>query len=171
MEVEAHAKRVYLWDEKENICISKMLVVSKKKDSKGQWEYKYAFSNAKDAQFSIQELAYMQCFRFWIEHGFREAKQEIGMTDYQVRGWLAWHHHMALVMMAMEFMISEKITQKEQMPLLTASDIRLVLIHKFAETSQAKLSIEEQIKIRHQIRKKDINNRYKRNGQIEQLQV
>ena len=93
------------------------------------------------------------------------------MTDYQVRGWLAWHHHMALVMMAMAYSLSEKITQKKEMPLLSTSDIRLGLINKFAQTSKAKFSIEEQIRIRHQERKNDIINRYKRNGQIEQLQV
>jgi SRSO17 transposase len=37
------------------------------------------------------------------DDAFREAKQELGMTDYQIRGWLAWHHHIALVMMAMAF--------------------------------------------------------------------
>ena len=46
----------------------------------------------------------------------RNRKQELGMTDYQVRGWLAWHHHMALVMMAMAFTLSDKIVQKQEMP-------------------------------------------------------
>ncbi len=169
--VETYVKQVYLWNEAENTSITKMLIVSRKKDSKGQWEHKYAFSNAKDGQFTIDELAYMQCHRYWVEHGFREAKQELGMTDYQVRGWLAWHHHMALVMMAMAFTLSEKITQKEEMPLLSASDVRLILIHRFAETSKAKLSIEEQIKIRHRKRKTDIINSYKANGQTEKLQL
>ena len=171
LEVEAYMQRVYVFDETENKCSPKLLIVSREKNSKGNWEYKYAFSNAKDGDFNIEQLAYMLCHRFWVEHAFREAKQELGMTDYQVRGWLAWHHHMALVMMAMAFSLSEKITQKEAMPLLSASDIRLILINKFAQTSKAKYSIEEQIRIRHQQRKNDIINRYKRNGQIEQLQV
>jgi hypothetical protein len=67
--------------------------------------------------------------------------------------------------------LSEKITQKEKIPLLSANDIRLILINKFAQISKAKFSTEEQIRIRHQERKNDIINRYKRNGQIEQLQV
>ena len=64
LEVETYTKRVYLWDGVENTCVSKMLIVSRKKDSKGQWEYKYAFSNAKDNQFTIDELVYMQCDMF-----------------------------------------------------------------------------------------------------------
>ena len=45
LEVESYNKRVYLWDETENKCLDKLLIASRKKDSKGQWEYKYAFSN------------------------------------------------------------------------------------------------------------------------------
>jgi hypothetical protein len=74
LEVETYVKRVYLWNEAENTCTSKMLIVSRKKDSKGQWEHKYAFSNAKNARFTMEKLAYMQCHRFWIEHSFREGK-------------------------------------------------------------------------------------------------
>lgn len=171
LSVESYMHQVYIWDETENKCSTKLLIVSREKNSEAEWEYKYAFSNAKDGQFTLEQLAFMLCHRFWVEHAFREAKQELGMTDYQVRGWLAWHHHMALVMMAMAFSLSEKITQKEEMPLLSTSDIRLLLIDKFAQTSKAKYSIEEQIKLRHQIREKDISNRYKRNEQIEQLRV
>ena len=113
----------------------------------------------------------MQCHRFRVEHAFREAKQELGMTDYQVRGWLAWHHHMALVMMAMAFTLNEKILQKEEMPLLSASDIRLLLINKFAETSQKKYTIEQQIKNRHKLRQMDIDNRNKKPKELGFLQV
>lgn len=169
--VESYNRRVYVRDQTGNKCLEKLLIVSRKKDGKGQWEYKYAFSNAKQGQFTIKELAYMQCHRFWVEHAFREAKQELGMTDYQVRGWLAWHHHMALVMMAMAFSLSEKIVQKEEMPLLSASDIRLLLINKFAETSQKKFTIEQQIKNRHKLRQLDIDIRYRKQNEIELLQV
>jgi SRSO17 transposase len=35
----------------------------------------------------------MQAQRYFIERSFQENKQDIGMSEYQVRGWLAWHHH------------------------------------------------------------------------------
>ena len=63
----------------------------------------------------------------------RNRKQELGMTDYQVRGWLAWHHHIALVMMAMAFTLSEKIVQKTRNAIIV-SNVMLLLINKFAET-------------------------------------
>jgi hypothetical protein len=34
--------------------------------------------------------------RFWVERTFEDAKGSVGMANYQVRGWLAWHHHMAM---------------------------------------------------------------------------
>ena len=46
------------------------------------------------------------------------------MADYQVKKWSAWHHHMALVMMAMLFMLSERIHHhKDAYPLLSCAGI------------------------------------------------
>ena len=49
--------------------------------------------------------------RFFIEHAFREAKSELAMADYQVRRWDAWHRHMALVMVAMLFLLKERLAR------------------------------------------------------------
>jgi len=43
-----------------------------------------------------------------VERSFEDEKGECGMADYQVRKWTGWHHHMALVMMAMLFMLDER---------------------------------------------------------------
>jgi hypothetical protein len=43
----------------------------------------------------------MQRQRYWVERCFEDGKGQCGMADYQVRLWNAWHHHMAMVMMAM----------------------------------------------------------------------
>lgn len=59
----------------------------------------------------------MQAQRFWIERAFQKAKSECGMADYQARKWKAWHHHMALVAMALSFMLDERIAQLETYPL------------------------------------------------------
>ena len=44
-----------------------------------------------------------------VERNFRDGKKEVGMADYQTRGWLAWHHHMALVMLALLFLTQERM--------------------------------------------------------------
>ena len=69
----------------------------------------------------------MQRQRFWVERGFEDAKSECGMADYQVRKWSAWHHHMALVMMAMLFMLTERVLHKDTYPMLSRADIEELL--------------------------------------------
>ena len=54
-------------------------------------------------------LAQMQGQRFWVERTFQDGKSHAGLDHYQARGWRAWHHHMALVMMAMLFMLEERV--------------------------------------------------------------
>ena len=51
-----------------------------------------------------------------IEASFKRGKGEVGMDEYQVRTWHGWHHHMALSLMAMWFLIGEtcrKVTRPD----------------------------------------------------------
>ncbi|MBK8537148.1 MAG: hypothetical protein IPL59_19845 [Candidatus Competibacteraceae bacterium] len=43
-----------------------------------------------------------------IERALQQGKQDVGLGDYQVRGWRGWHHHLALVMMSMLFLLEER---------------------------------------------------------------
>jgi len=38
-----------------------------------------------------------------------DAKGECGMADYEACGWNAWHHHMALVLLAQSFLLDDGI--------------------------------------------------------------
>jgi hypothetical protein len=69
----------------------------------------------------------MQRQRYWVERCFEDGKSQCGMADYQLRLWNAWHHHMALVMMAMLFMLTERLRMKDQCPLLSCADIERLL--------------------------------------------
>jgi hypothetical protein len=62
----------------------------------------------------------------------KESKHPIGMYEYQVRGWLAWHHPIALSMMATYFMQSERLLYQNQLPLLSSNDIRAALLRTYA---------------------------------------
>ena len=75
----------------------------------------------------MHQLAKMQGQRFWVERAFQDGKSETGMADYQARKWNAWHHHMALVSMAMLFMAEERERHKEAYPLLSCNDIETLL--------------------------------------------
>src|SRR5262249_42371789 len=103
----------------------------------------------------------MQRQRFWIERSFEDAKSECGLADYQVRGWRAWHHHMALVMMAMLFMLEEKLLHKQSRPLLSCADIRALLAH-FLPTRATKREVVRQMEVRHEARQRAIDSAYRR---------
>ncbi|GJL76467.1 hypothetical protein [Nitrosomonas sp.] len=69
------------------------------------------------------KLAQVQAQRFFIEHNFHEAKSECGMAEYQVRRWDAWHHHIALVMLATLFLVKQKMLGRRQWPMLSINEL------------------------------------------------
>ena len=71
--------------------------------------------------------ARMHGCRFFIEHAFREAKSELAMADYQVRRWDAWHRHMALVMVAMLFLLKERLALQAEAPMLSLADLVMAI--------------------------------------------
>ena len=66
---------------------------------------KYSLTNA---QGSAHEHCYRQHQRYWVERAIQEAKSEVGMAQYQVRGWDGWHQHIAMVALAMLFALQQK---------------------------------------------------------------
>jgi len=65
---------------------------------------KYYLSNA-GRDCPLLELAQAGHNRWPIEDCFLRGKQELGLDDYEVRGWRGFHHHMTLVMLAMWFLV------------------------------------------------------------------
>ena len=59
-----------------------------------------------------------------IEASFKRGKGEVGMDEYQVRTWQGWHHHMALSLMAMWFLIGETHRGQQVTPALTLPQVR-----------------------------------------------
>lgn len=112
---------------------------------------KYSLSNAV-ADTSPQRLAYMQRQRYWIERVFQDAKNEAGMDEYQARSWMAWYHHMALVMMAMLFLLQERLTLSEDLPLLSTRDIKILLARVLPRQDMDLKTLIRQLKARHRQR-------------------
>jgi len=84
----------------------------------------YVLSNAGDT-VSMAHLHACRCF--FIEHTFREPKSELSMADYQVRRWDAWHHHMALMMIATLFLVKRGLALQDEALLLSLADLVLVM--------------------------------------------
>ena len=65
---------------------------------------KYYVSNAAP-DCPLLKLAQAGHNRWPTEDCFLRGKQEVGLDDYEVRGWRGWHHHMTLVMLAFWFLV------------------------------------------------------------------
>jgi SRSO17 transposase len=76
------------------------------------------------AEPSLSELARVIKASACIEASFKRGKSEVGMDEYQVRTWPGWHHHMALSLMAIWFLIGETHRGQQVTPALTLPPVR-----------------------------------------------
>ena len=150
-------QQIYSWDTTATDSRKELLVVRRSKNEKGVYEYKYSFSNADINNHSWLQLAKAQAQRYFAERGVEDAKQEAGMSQYQVRGWLAWHHHIALVMLSMLFGLTEKMAYKNEYPLLSARDVREIITRTYAQQG----NVFEIMNLRHKRRQDDIDRYYR----------
>jgi SRSO17 transposase len=159
-----HVKEVMVWDGEETQARKRTLIVRKSIDNKE--EIKYSLSNGSMKQYSIEKFAYFQGQRYWVERDFKNGKSELGMSDYQVRKWLGWHHHHAIVFMAMLFMLQERIDHEIEYPLMSLRDARIIVTTLIAQTIlESEPEMQRQLRLmekRHCKRKQDIDRCYAR---------
>src|SRR5262245_12191609 len=67
-------------------------------------ELKYHRSNA-PAEVKLLKLAQVRATRWTIEEDIQSCKGECGLDEYETRGWVGWHHHTALSMLALTFLV------------------------------------------------------------------
>ena len=157
LRVEALHRRVWLWDGKEPQARHWHLVV--RREVKVHDEIKYSLSNA-PARTPSQRLVQMQGQRYWVERSFQDGKSQAGLDHYQARGWKSWHHHMALVMMAMLFMLKQRIGRQNELPLLSCSDIETLLAHFLPRRDVDVDEVIRQMEVRHHKRQASIDFAY-----------
>ncbi len=157
LQVDVLHQRVWVWDGKEAEARHWHLIV--RREVKSPEKVKYSLSNAPE-ETSLERLAQMQGQRYWVERSFQDGKSQAGLGHYQVRGWKPWHHHMALVMMAMLFMLKERIEQQEEYPLLSCADIETLLAHFLPRRDIGIDEVIRQMEFRHQKRQATINYAY-----------
>jgi SRSO17 transposase len=155
--VEILHQRVWLWDKNGPNAHHWHLIVRRELNSPETC--KYTLSNA-PAETSTQQLAQMQGQRFWIERAFEDGKSESGMADYQARKWRSWHHHMALVSMAMLFMAEERELHRDEMPLLSCNDIEILLRTFLPRRDIDPDEVVRQMEKRHRRRQASIDNAF-----------
>jgi SRSO17 transposase len=70
-------------------------------------EVKYHRSNA-PPKISLNRLAQQRSCRWTIEQDIQAGKGECGLDEYETRGWFGWHHHTALAILALLFLVLQK---------------------------------------------------------------
>jgi SRSO17 transposase len=160
---EVLTSRVWVWEKGDSKAHCWHLVVRRNPETHG--DYKYTLSNASQ-KTSRKRLAYMQGQRFWIERVFENGKGQCGMADYQLRSWVGWHHHMALVMMAMLFMLTERIRNKGDYPLLSCSDIEYLLARFLPKRDTTPEDVIAAMEKRHKQRQAAIDSKYRRGQEL-----
>jgi SRSO17 transposase len=72
-----------------------------------QAEVKYHRSNA-PAEEPLAKLAGVRGCHWSVEQSFQAAKGECGLDEYETRGWVGWHHHTALSLLALWFLALQR---------------------------------------------------------------
>ena len=78
-------------------------------------EFKYYVSNA-DAETPLATLALVACARCRVEGFLEDCKSYLGMTQYETRSYVGWHHHMTLVGLAHLFvtLVQRRLQKKRR---------------------------------------------------------
>ena len=93
------------------------------------YRYRYYFtptcvSEVELEEPSLAELARVIKAGVCIEASFKRGKSEAGMDEYQVRTWEGWHHHIALTLIAVWFLVGETHRGQQLTPALTLPQVR-----------------------------------------------
>jgi SRSO17 transposase len=117
-------------------------------DQDAGYRYRYYLtptrvSEAELGEPSLVELARVIKAGLCIEASFKRGKGEVGMDKYQVRTWEGWHHHMALTLIAVWFLMSETHRGQQFTPALTLPQMRyglsILLLEVFCTLSIASI--------------------------------
>ena len=60
------------------------------------------------AEVPLAELVRVAGSRWIIEDAFKEAKQEVGLDEYEVRRWVGWYRHITLALLAHAFLAATR---------------------------------------------------------------
>jgi SRSO17 transposase len=70
-------------------------------------DYTYSMSHASSAE-PLTEVVRARSGRHRVEEVLEEGKGEVGLAHYEVRGWVGWHHHVTLALLALWFLALER---------------------------------------------------------------
>ena len=122
--MEAAQTRVQTLDDNRRVGEEERLVVIRTVNNPEARTW-YTLSNAEES-VPVAKVVGAHGQRYWEEAGLKEAKSEVGMAHYEVRGWRGWHHHMTMSLLALWFLGLERFREQEMTPALSVSVLREV---------------------------------------------
>ena len=158
LRVDITTRRIWVWDGKEERARCWHLIVRREVGSVKT--IKCSLSNA-SADTPRLRLAQMQGQRYWVERAFEDAEGECGLADYQALGWRPWHHHVTMVMLAMLFIVEQRVAQQPGLELLTPRDIVEMLKETLPRKPEGREALVARINERHARRRGAIRSRFR----------
>lgn len=89
------------------------LLIERRPLTKGGYELRYFFSNMPQHLPTI-DLARLYHERYWIEQGYQQLKEELGLDHHEGRSWIGWHRHVLLVFMAYGYLSLLQVQEKKR---------------------------------------------------------
>lgn len=146
---------VFIWDSVYQDKVETLqLLISSETDGR---EVKFSLCFQKEGKMSLEDAVFRQMQRYFVERAFQNAKEHLGLHQYQVRTWKAWHHHIALSMMALDFLLAQQLLHKEEYPLISCPDIRIAIARSLTNNFNSHEYVVKAMQKRHLQRQKDIN--------------
>jgi len=89
------------------------LIIERRHGDK-QTELRYFFSNMPQDMPTL-EMVRLSHERFWIEQGYQQLKEELGLDHHEGRSWTGWHRHVLLVLLAYGYLTLQRIQEKKRL--------------------------------------------------------
>lgn len=89
------------------------LIIERRHGDK-QIELRYFFSNMPQDMPTL-EMVRLFHERYWIEQGYQQLKEELGLDHHEGRSWTGWHRHVLLVLLAYGYLTLQRIQEKKRL--------------------------------------------------------
>jgi len=90
------------------------LIIERRWQGRDNFELRYYFSNMPQ---EIPTLEMVRLFheRYWIEQGYQQLKEELGLDHHEGRSWIGWHRHVLLVFLAFGYLTQLRLQEKKRL--------------------------------------------------------
>jgi SRSO17 transposase len=113
--IEAISRRVFHAQgyRKETTHEEVWLIIERRKKDEEHDELRYFFSNMPQDMPTL-EMVRLFHERFWIEQGYQQLKEELGLDHHEGRSWTGWRRHVLLVILAFGYLTLQRIQEKKR---------------------------------------------------------